>query len=213
MGEEPDSRTEKPKEATVTEEGVFQDAKLALVTAPNRCDLVLQPGEILSVGEPQLPVIGVANEVMSPFVELGKRLLNLETFPAITRVAFGSVLLLPVSDRVKGYEQLNPYLPFKLDATNSSDFSYRINRPRDSRSGVASLRINRLCKWSTLAFRSGEFMAAGPEVVTRENETVYACRVELDINTDPGFSGDIPKDILDELVDLAREICEKGDKP
>ena len=45
----------------------------------------------------------------------------------------------------------------------------------------------------------------------------YACRLELDINTDGDFEGELPRQALpalwDELVRLGAEIAEKGDVP
>jgi hypothetical protein len=103
----------------------------------------------------------------------------------------------------------------------SSDFLYRINRPRPSTSLGDGTAINRLATWAVIhvvelrvAVSGG---GAGAEAVSRQGEPFIACRLELDINTAAARSGTLPRESLDallaELGNLAVEIAVEGDKP
>ncbi len=103
----------------------------------------------------------------------------------------------------------------QLDPT-SSDFSYQINRPRISGSGIPDLKINRLSKWSVASWRLEEW-SLGPQttVKTLEGQEAFSCRLELDINTAADFSGEITSQslasIFAEQINLGAEIAEHGD--
>jgi hypothetical protein len=147
------------------------------------------------------------------------RWLSDSQIPAVTRLAFGAVIVYPVQDRETGYQVLNPYLPsVDVDPDGAFDFLYQINRPRDSSTGIESLRVNRLSRWSVvqqvyttfeLGARPGRVLALSPQQL--------ACRLELDINTTSDFSGILPADklpdLFQELVDLGEEIIAKGELP
>jgi len=125
--------------------------------------------------------------------------------PPLQRLAFGAVLTRPVDDLLTGYRQISDYLPFvQLDPESSSDFSYQINRPRNS-TVISGLRINRFSRWSVARVFASTF------------DTQIGCRVELDINTAQEFQGELPQEklpvIIQELVDLGKEIAENGDIP
>jgi hypothetical protein len=91
-------------------------------------------------------------------------------------------------------------------------FLYQINRPRASQTGIPSLRINRLTKWSVaiLVHLSGTDVTRLSEVSQR-----HACRMEFDINTTPDFGGPLPQGafpaLLGEFTALVRELAEHGD--
>ena len=75
-----------------------------------------------------------------------------------------------------------------------------------------SLKINRLSKWSVAKrIRSRFEIGQSPQIL---NE-LYACRVELDINTDAENRDAIPLQILNDLftnlIALGLEVAEKGD--
>lgn len=141
--------------------------------------------------------------------------------PTLNRVAFGAALTQPVENRRAGYQTLAKLLPaVELDPEGSSDFSYQINRPRVSKSGVQNLRINRLSRWGVVRL-SGimvQVTAGQPTArVFESSQEVNACRVELDINTSPQFQGTFPSETLaslvKELMDLGIEIASNGDIP
>lgn len=138
--------------------------------------------------------------------------------PETKRIAMGSVLILPVQDREDGYKMISKFLPFvQLDPKNSQDFSYSINRPRTSKSGLERLIINRLNRWTVARFAGIQLQGEIPGNlrVTETSGDWSACRVELDINThaerkDALQRECVPK-VFNELIALTEEIAEKGD--
>ncbi len=102
-----------------------------------------------------------------------------------------------------------------IDPDGSSDLFYQINRPRPSATPIEGLRINRLTKWS-VQIAQRLTVTLGPDgVVARTIGEEQACRLELDINTAPTFSGMLPvehlEQLLREMIDLGREIAQQGD--
>jgi hypothetical protein len=131
-------------------------------------------------------------------------------------LAFGAVLLSPVDTKQLGYQQLNRLLPFiELDTEGISDFLYQINRPRDTTTQIEGLQINRLSKWNVATFRQVNFIVGQTSVRTSRRSEVFACRLELDMNTHQDFSGELlPEqlpEVFNELIALGREIKNEGD--
>ena len=213
--EPPDKQAAEPKLGKYAYEGSVRDGKLVLQIEPGRIDLRL------STTEPrgnEMPSLGNYLQNLDSFKAFVVRWLNMESLPGLTRIAFGATLQYQVPDRITGYRQLQPYLnEVTLDPIHSSDFFYRINRRRDSRSGIPDLYINRLSAWSVMAFRpslvqigpSGIQGALGPES--------FACRLELDVNTSPEMTGILERnkltELFAELVELANQIIDQGDVP
>ncbi|MDB6154768.1 MAG: hypothetical protein JWL90_3221 [Chthoniobacteraceae bacterium] len=108
----------------------------------------------------------------------------LEQLPSINRVAVGYIRLLPTESRETGYRVLSKLLPaVNLDPSESSDFMFRINRPRSLDFGERSVKINRLCTWSCLLV---SVTVNGLGVATTLPPRLSA-RLESDINTVPEF--------------------------
>jgi hypothetical protein len=212
MESSPDAELRKPKEGVVRLEDSIENGKRSITTSPGRVDFRLE-GE--DVGGDPFRRVDAPEEVSPGFMQLSKSLLGLASFPAVKRLAFGSVMDLPVREREDGYRQLSAYLPFEIDASKSRDFLYRINRPRQSRT-AEGLIVNRVSVWTVRILRETQLTvsASGQIVSLKDNSApAYACRVELDINTDAEYTGALGVAILEELVDLAREIYEKGEIP
>jgi hypothetical protein len=216
VGEPPETESSRPKVGLYKREGSFDGKRLALDVQLGRVDWTLGPlAETSGMPPETLPVIGPFDSALSAFVPLMHNWLGLAV--PMTRLAFGAVLAQPVSDRKAGYLKIAAYLPsIRLDPETSSDFFYQINRPRDSKSGISGLRINRLTKWSVLLFQTlGVSLEKTQMRTTGYGVTETACRLELDINTLPEFSQPLPQgklaEIFDELVDMGREIAVKGD--
>src|SRR5437667_8331987 len=69
----------------------------------------------------------------------------------VRRLAVGEQMLLPVASPVKAYRALGKFLPsVKIDPEGSSDFFYRINRPRTVDLNGRPMIINRLSQWASL---------------------------------------------------------------
>jgi hypothetical protein len=199
-------------------QGTFEGGELTLRLQPGRIDWLLGSAASIEQQAAQLiSSVGRFDEVRSRFSGLIERWLPMS--PSLSRIAFGGVVLLPAPDRVTGYRMLAPYLPsVKLDPEGSSELLYRINRPRMSHA-IKDLRLNRLSTWAVGAFQITAFSitGTGKQATVTAGERVFACRIELDINTVAEYPGEfIPEhsqQTFNELVQLGVEIIEKGDVP
>lgn len=213
VGEQPENRVVRLKEGLHQDEGHVHDTKLILGVQPMRIDWLVVPSD-----SQDKFWVGPFQDSLDSFLELMARWFKI--IPPTKRLAFGAVLMLPVEDRRSGYILIANYLPhIKLDPEGSSDFLYQINRPRNSRTGIPGLKINRLTKWSVARRGTGqiELSLHEPKASYFPTSESYACRLELDINTIQDYQGNLPHDqlsgIFQELVDLGKEIVIKGDIP
>lgn len=214
-GSDPETISQQPKNALTQYSGPFGDnAKLTLTIRPDRIDW------LLTVNDTQLeteffPIIATIEKVLPPILSALENWLVHECPPCL-RIGWGAVLLLPVRDKVEGYNRIGEYLPeVKLDAENSTDFTYSINRPRKSKL-VNDVTINRLSRWSVINIK--RFQLPGlvnnqfPAPILEER---HACRLEMDVNSSQEcqkqFSKEEILNITNELVSLADEIAKNGD--
>jgi hypothetical protein len=215
-GDMPETETKKVKEGISIEEGPFMDGRLTLTKSQIAIDLRFQlpnkpPNEVNGI-----PTIGSFEEQYPVFIGLVKKIFDVMEFPSIRRMAFGSIINLPSKDRQEGYKQLSAYIKnVKIDPVNSSEFFYRINRQRNSTTGIEGLEINRLNTWSVAAYWSVSVSASIPKGQVKTTEPNYACQLEIDINTCQEFQNNLPKEklseIFDELVGMGKEIICQGD--
>ena len=131
-------------------------------------------------------------------------------------MAFGAVLISSVSERDEGYQKISGYLPFNVDL-EARNFAYQINRRRKSRLDISGLEINRLSKWACMERRTTQFMVGETTTVNDDSPSLFAARLEVDINTVPEYPSllapDSLADLFSECLDLGTEIAEKGDIP
>lgn len=219
VGEPPETRVSHPRKGEQREEGLFEGEKLTLRVQPTRIDWLFASADDQERQLEGIPTVGPFLDSVDIFFSLMRHWFELEACPAVQRLAFGAVLLQPVENREAGYRKLSPYLPFvELDPKGSSDFSYQINRPRDSKLRIPDLTINRLSKWSVATMRGVGLSLSPASVVDYAlGEAFFACRLELDINTAQDFQEEISPEqlpaVFQELVDLGREIASEGDIP
>ena len=211
--EPPENATHDLKKNVIQLSGQVNDVFAMLVRDPLRFHL-RQFGANLSVGPPIPNALPAFEEALPTFQESAIRWLKLPDGPPLYRLAFGAVLLLPVDSLEFGYNKLDEYLPGVEVSPNTSDFLYQINRARMS-SALSGLRLNRLSKWSCQ--RVHEMIISGDGAVSPPSPPdVFACRVELDMNSVP-LDSQLEKDNLPslfrELVCLAKEIACGGDIP
>lgn len=202
-------------------DGAFQDVPLQLTVDPVRIQWS-RFARIDPLNPPdEFPNIGSFPAVAESFSTLMQRWLS--TAPPLKRLAFGTVLFQPVADRASGYRRLDDYLPFVEvtpgghAAPETTDFMFKINRPRLSTSGVPDLKINRLMTWSFIHWNLAvEVSHAGGEPQPLPPASGYACRLELDISSSGESKAAIAhQDLIplwQELFDLAGEITVGGDK-
>jgi hypothetical protein len=211
-GDEPESRISKPRIGERQESGPFGEGKLILQVQPGRVDWIYATDQDAKEGDQQElsfpPSLDLFSAAMADW---------LKSCSAMPRMAFGAVLRLPVSSREEGYRRISEYLPFEVDPETSSDFLYQINRQRESRV-IPGVKINRLSKWSVgFVFRQMiQLTVPDREPNLYPLDEGQYCRIELDINTVPGPSSELPKDrladVFGELVELGREIVREGDQ-
>lgn len=217
LGELPDDRVSKPKQTGVLEIGPFQSGRLQLNVLPVKIDWHYTIPDDQPITEQEgIQSIGPFLDSLEHFRPLMLRWLD-EMCPPIQRLAFGAIVTQPVGSHQEGYRQLSAYIPsVKLETEGSSDFLYQINRPRNTKTGISDLEINRLCKWSVIKARA-LFMTSPPSKVVIQDLNLLACRLEMDINTSQEYSSDLPpkqlSQIFQELTDFSKEIAANGDIP
>jgi len=211
-GKIPDSSSEQPKSGTRVVIGDVDGSQLALQLQPRegRIDWVLKSDESPDVTPASFP------DIASVFLTLMNVFLGRKDVPPVIRMAFGAIVLLPVSSVEEGYSTISNYLNFDLDGSSSSDFMYQINRKRASKANPNSMG-NRLTKWSVGKVTKHSLAIADEGLVSLQDPeiTSVACRLTLDINTVPHgdavLSSDRYEPILWELFDWGREIIRQGD--
>ncbi|MEQ8673165.1 MAG: hypothetical protein RLP44_32070 [Aggregatilineales bacterium] len=215
-GDEPEQVIEQPRTGETRLEGSFENGRLLLITTPEVVEWRLVPVVQDDSVENEIPTIGGFLENLTAFQDLGRKWLSSNYYSEASRLAFGLVLLNPVDSLSDGYSLMSNYLhDVKINTNNISDFFYQINRQRVSK--VNNIQLNRLSKWTVVALRNLNFILTNltnPNIV-REDVVGHAFRLELDINTVPDknvlLNHSNLNSIFDELVDLAKEIAEKGD--
>ena len=217
-GEEPESRTVQPRVGLVQETGRIGDGRFSLTLNCLR-DRVDWLFATVPTGQEQgaLPTCGTFSEAVDVFRSALDSWLQLA--PPLKRIAFGVVLLAEVPDIRSGYQAMSGYLPsVKLDPDGSTDFSYSINRPRSLKCFPQIEKVNRFSRWA-VAQVLGMTIALSPGKAVSQTlgQASIACRLELDINTDAAFVGEIPTEciprVLDELIGFGKEIANYGDVP
>jgi len=218
VGSEPDSTTRRARVGETIQTGAAFDGQLTMRAQPMRVDWVFQPAtELKEEPTPDTHLtIARFDDLLRTFFVAMERWFNLA--PLMSRIAFGCVILLPVSDIREGLRRLIPYLPnVKIDPDGMSDLLYRVNRRRISEGGIKNLVINRLSTWSVVSVEFKRIdLTPGQSVVAPSNPS-YSCRADIDVNTIPEYSetfdGKQALTLWNELKRLGTEIIEKGDVP
>ena len=160
-----------------------------------------------------LPIIGSLESELNVMGEFTRTFFDSRAMFSTSRLAFGAVLLFPVGSVIDGYNVLRKLLP-SLNLDNVKDLNYQVNRPRES-NVIKGVSINRLSRWNVTRLR---IVAAAPTVNVSLNSIVdelFACRLELDINTaaeqNESISSDSLLNVLDELISIGLELSERGD--
>jgi hypothetical protein len=221
LGQPPQSRTERPMEATIEETGNYSRGLLKLTVSPGRIDLLVAPSPPdTAKSDASMPNLGPFIDMLTTFNQLVEKWFQLETCPPIARLAFGATLSQSAKDRVAAYQKLASYLPcIRIDPEGSSEFLYRINRPNQAKTpAIDGLRINRLSTWH--AIRWQVFLSQilpQPSRAPTSVELSHAVQLQLDINTDQAWSTILSPETLSplwlELTELAKEIAARGDQP
>ena len=198
--------------------GLVNNRQWTTSFSQSRIDCILQPKNATpqpgAVWQMQ-PASGSYSQIIHDMTDPVRKLLD--QVSNINRLAVGSTLLTPGPSLHETYTVLASYLPgILLDQVDAPDFTFRINRRRTSTKSP-TLIINRLATWSIVQGQSVEIAASSGGQTSQSNAVQYAANLELDINTAPVAPRSIPRDrsraLLDELIELAIEITDKGDVP
>ena len=182
-GAETENRSENRKNGSLTDAGPWGDGSLVLqvLTSENRVNWFF--GDTPSPDNPisEASLVDRVHQFVDPMARW------LDTCPPATRIAFGAVVVLPVADRITGYNRVSDYLNFDIDGTDAADFMFQINRVR--RSAVApEIQINRLARWSVGVFLRFALSLSAQGSMIEQAATgagTSFVRLELDINTHP----------------------------
>lgn len=217
---EPDSVTASPRSGLYKAEKAVERAKITLSGDLARMDLIISAHEETTapsgaVTDPVAFSMDKFVNLLPRFNELSGRALVSGCLPSFKRIAFGCRGYLPTSDRVASYYKLSAYLPaVRIDPENSSDFLYRINRPRISIE-APELRINRLTTWSAVTLSVFAVQLISQQV--QESSATHWCHVDLDVNTDAGrqtpLESHMLRSVFVEMLGLGRELLINGDVP
>lgn len=212
----PENRNIQPRLNSIEEQGVVENGKanLILQLKPERIDWLVTPILTKDFDFSEIPNLGLFNDS----IDLFSKLINpwLKKIPIeVQRIALGAKLIGNVEDKKSGYQKLEKYLPkVEIDAENSSDFSYSINRPKQIVVSSKTIPLNRLSKWT---FSANVFLKIETESETIRNANIKhnVCNLELDVNTQQDlafkFLSDDCDKIFNSLIQNAKEIALKGD--
>jgi hypothetical protein len=215
FGSEPERAESRHTEQSFQVSGPLAGNQLTVDSSPGRTDFVLEPGGVpvrTINADWSVPSTGLHYEATGAMVEpVGHWL---KTGAPVHRLALGALLLMPSKDLISVYRLLSNFLPgINLDGVSTPDFLFRVNRPRNSRRRPDTI-INRLAAWSTAHGQSITIGADQRQLTT--GPVQYAAHLELDINTqtrrETSFRPEISFELLQELIELATEIAEQGDK-
>jgi|JI61114BRNA_FD_contig_91_89327_length_2724_multi_3_in_0_out_0_1 hypothetical protein len=200
FGEPPVTRTERPAQHIVIEEGNWCDMTLTVASHPERVDVVAkEAGSSFS-----FPVIGPFEASLQTFRSLVEKI-NLDD---VVRVAFGAILLHSEDGMEGAYKTLGRLLPhIRLDA-DSREFFYQINKPFDHLvEGVKSYKFNSLRRWAAVSLQQINI-----DGETVHSKAVVASRLELDVNSSPeldltaieGKTGEVLEAVISNALSIAR---------
>lgn len=136
---------------------------------------------------------------------------NAGSYAPITRIGVGASLLRKCESKAHAYGQMHDRFPCLLiDAANSDDFMFQINRStEDAQEG----RINNIERWSYGVFeRINIPIMSGPPEVTVGTSKIEGVKLDLDFNTavDPvrTFDAETTKRVTGRLVESIYEKME-----
>jgi len=217
VGQAPDSQTIQTSKSIIEEIGKFANGRLQLLAQPVRIDWNYGLGGLMDQDPPPTNSELPFTVALRSFLQVAERWLPVG--PSLRRLAFGAILTRPVQSRIEGYREMAHYLEnvVRLDPEGSSDFLYQINRPRQL-TDEPRIKINRLSKWSVGQVQFTQ-VAVNPGIrpYITLGDPILSMRLELDINTDADYHGDLPQmhlaDLFRRLTNEGMEIAEQGDVP
>lgn len=216
-GNQPETSVRKPQGRE--DAGTFGDVAVSLEIDPFRVKWTLAPKVDVDNLPDTVPTLGPVFGRRDWLVELMGRWI--QHCPPIKRLAFAGNLVQLVANRDEAYGRLNSYLHGVNVSADTSDFMYRLNRRRNTATGIQGLVVNRLCTWYAVKISFGLHavsLGSGESRDVQIQPEQDAAVLDLDINTIPEFStADLSRDqlrrVFAELVDIGLQAAEQGDVP
>ena len=165
--------------------------------------------------QPQIASIGSWKDASTSFQEAVIKWLG-QTTTSVVRLAVGAILLHEVDSREIAYKTLDELLASVAIDPEMKELVFRCNWPVESKV-VAGLMVNRITSWSALRATRNLLQVTGESFNVVSGPELHAVRLEIDHSTDqahstPFESGQLIP-IFKELIELAQQNAEKGERP
>jgi hypothetical protein len=212
--EEAETRTSIPGGRAFS--GAFADGYLSFSYSGQRLDIVLSALEPTEKTEQTLPAIGPWPAVSDNFRAVAEKLLASTHF-SVVRLAFGAVLLFPTKSREEAYKYLDDLLvSVSVDPGGMKELLFRVNWEKES-STCKDLMLNRITNWSAVRLVRNLMQLTGGQFAVSADSELQGVRLEIDNSTDHTNTRPFEKTeivpIFRELLTMARENAEKGERP
>lgn len=206
-GREPEIDEHRRTEGLHRQVGPHGQGELEVRVQPTRVDLLMKP--LTTIASPHLR-LGPFETESAAFLALARPWLS-DTGGGIARVAFGGISLYPAADRVEAYGLLARYVPsLKVDAENSREVQYRVNRPMESR----GITLNRITTWAPISLKM-EISTTGSKILSISEE--HFLRLEFDHSTPAERTEPLEQAVIvpifEKLLELAIENVLQGECP
>jgi hypothetical protein len=210
-----DSREDRTKEAVVRQTGTIGNNLLQVGFNPIRVDVVLSPSPpepSLGAGDIRLSM-GRFKDEMDSFSDMVRTWLGVAELP-VTRISLICAAVTETGSREEAYNVLARYLKSVQVTPEMEELIFRVNW-KSKTNLLPEGYLNRISAWSAVKLAISAGTAANTNMTTI-SETNFA-RMDLDINTPHDRTEIIPPNqivpIFDQLVKLAKENVEKGERP
>lgn len=216
-GNHPETAIRKTTERN--DSGAWEGRSFTILVDPLRITLSVDPYVDVQAGQlPSAPpLLGHLTAECEWFSQLVTRWLEAHC-PETRRLAYFARLFQRTETRDDSYRLLSRYLDGVRVDLNGTDFMYRLNRRRPTRTGIQCLDLNRLCTWySAKLGMSAQAQTPGDprSIQTLAWGEIHGCVLEADINTAAEFNRDIPHDaivpLFREMVAIANDVASRGD--
>lgn len=218
VGSEPESTTSEQHGLKNRFNGPYMGGRLELSATPSRLDWsVSVPVEMPTEGPFEVPVLGLFDETKSQFLAFCQKWLA--ESPVLKRIALGMVLTEHAAGKPEAMQMLQERIARPcLELSAVSELTYRVNRKRSySLDSSTEIEINRLQTWSVVTYAGliGTIALPPGGLQAVEVPGSITAQLQLDVNTVPGSSVELPTESLVPLVrhlaELGTEIAAKGD--
>ena len=217
MGVPPESIEQRPREASIRQQGEADGNRLHLATNADRLDWTFVPNPTVVPGANITPpLLRDPDQAVRKLQEALN--ISLPSVRQVHRMAFGMLLGQEVASQAEGMSRFSQYLPhMNLEEQDASDFMFQVNRRRQL-STVPYAQVNRIARWSLEQMFIGEVRigispAQAPQLMP-PSEPVFINRLSLDINTAPENNAiavvRMPS-LFAELITLACRVAAEGD--